>query len=107
MKRLISVAKQGPDVVEKEANKWWGGIAHMESKLGYPISELEKLYWLDAEFETEMEEKDLEIYKREEIQIATIVQGRLQPKKISAYKSGKRYFVTKNDYANLTELKEN
>jgi len=54
-----------------------------------------------------IEVKNVETYKREEIQIAIIIQGRLRPKKISAYKSGKRYFVTKNDYTNLTELKEN
>ena len=106
MKVLIAVVKQGLEVVEKEANKWWGGISHMESKLGYPTTELEKLFWLNNEFEIEMEEKDLEIYKREEIPIAVICQGLLYPGKISAYKSGNRYFVTKENYEILVKSRE-
>jgi hypothetical protein len=98
MKILISTIERGHDVLEKEANSWWSGIASMEVKLGYPAAELEKLFWLASDFNTETEESNLKSYKEIEVYIAVIRHGKLYPEKITSYKSGRRYFVTKRDY---------
>jgi hypothetical protein len=103
MKILISVIERGHEVLEREANNWWGGMFSMELKLGYPSSELEKLFWLSSNFNTETEEKNLKLYKPEEVDIAVIIHGKLYSKKIIAYRSARRYFVTKRDYEKLVE----
>lgn len=101
MKILISSIERGHSVLEREANSWWSGIASMEQKLGYPAVELEKLFWLASDFNTETEEENLKSYKLEEVCIAIIRHGKLFPEKITAYRSGRRYFVTKRDYEKL------
>ena len=103
MKILISVIERGHEVLEREANSWWSGIASMEQKLGYPAKELEKLFWLASDFNTETEEENLKSYTPEEVYIAVIIHGKLYPKKITAYRSARRYFVTKRDYEKLVE----
>ena len=103
MKILISPIERGREVLEKEANNWWSGIASMEVKLGYPAAELEKLFWLASDFNTETEEKNLRSYKPEEVYFAVIRHGKLYPEKIIAYKSGRRYFITKRDYEKLVK----
>jgi len=107
MKILISVIQRGREVLEKEANSWWSGIASMEVKLGYPASELEKLFWLDSDFNMETEEENLKSYKPEEVYIAIIRHGKLYPEKIIAYRSARRYFVTKRDYEELVKEEVN
>ena len=103
MKILISAIERGFEVLEREANGWWGGVKSMELKLGYPASELEKLFWLSSDFNTETEESNLKSYKPVEVYIAIVRHGKLFPEKIIAYKSARRYFVTKSDYEKLTK----
>ena len=98
MKILISVIERGYEVLEKEANGWWGGISSMELKLGYPAIELEKLFWTSTGFNIETDESSLKSYKPEEVYIAVIRHGKLYPEKIISYRSGRRYFVTKRDF---------
>ena len=99
---LISTIERGRNVLEKEACQWWSGIASMEVKLGYPASELEKLFWLSSGFNTEIKEEHLKVYKKVVVDIAIIREGKLYPEKITAYKSARRHFVTKEDYDTLS-----
>lgn len=107
MRVLICTIEQGRKVLQKEADKWWSGIASMEVKLGYPASELEKLFWLTGEFNIEMEDQDLKVYKKEEVDIAIVRHGKLYPEKITSYRSGRRRFVTKNDFDYLSREETN